>query len=59
VTSDSFIRIRLYDAQPSGYSSGVWRAEPPHAMRYIARFSPIAGEEKSSLCSRQDYHRET
>ncbi len=41
--------IRLYDAQPGGYSSGMWRAEPPHVMRHIARFSPIAGEEKGPL----------
>lgn len=38
--------IRLYQAEELGYSSGIWRAEPPHALRHIPRFSPVAGEER-------------
>jgi hypothetical protein len=37
--------IRIYEVQPQGYSSGVWRAEEPKLMRHIERFTPIAGEE--------------
>jgi len=44
--------IRLYDDQPGGYSSGMWRAEPPHVMRHIERFSAIAGEEKGPPVSK-------
>lgn len=41
--------IRLYDVQPQGYSSGVWRAEPGHTMAAIDRFSPLAGEQQGPL----------
>jgi hypothetical protein len=36
--------IRIYEALPHGYSSGVWRSEPGHAMQAIARFTPLHGE---------------
>ena len=36
--------IRLYEALPAGYSSGVWRAEAGHEMRAIEQFSPLARE---------------
>jgi hypothetical protein len=36
--------IRLYEAQPHGYSSGVWRAEPGQEMRAIDRFTPLSTE---------------
>ena len=36
--------IRLFRAERSGYSSGVWRAEPGQEMRHIERFSPLRGE---------------
>ena len=36
--------IRLFEALPGGYSSGVWRAEPGHELRAIDRFSPLSHE---------------
>jgi hypothetical protein len=36
--------IRLHEAMPSGYSSGIWRAEEP-VMRAIDHFTPLPGEE--------------
>jgi hypothetical protein len=36
--------IRLFEALPSGYSSGIWRAEPGHALRAIEQFTPLRGE---------------
>lgn len=36
--------IRLFEALPSGYSSGVWRAEAGHELQTIKQFSPLAGE---------------
>jgi len=36
--------IRLYEALPFGYSSGCWRAEPPHVMRHIDHFTPLTTE---------------
>jgi hypothetical protein len=36
--------IRLFEALPSGYSSGIWRAEAGHELRAIEQFSPLAGE---------------
>lgn len=36
--------IRIYQASPHGYSSGVWRAEPPHIMRAIDHFTPLHDE---------------
>ncbi len=36
--------IRLYEALPFGYSSGCWRAEPPHVMRHIDHFNPLTAE---------------
>src|SRR5436190_12593958 len=30
--------IRIYEALPHGYSSGIWRAEPGQVMRAIERF---------------------
>jgi hypothetical protein len=36
--------IRLYEVLPSGYSSGVWRAEAGHELRAIEQFSPLSDE---------------
>ncbi len=36
--------IRLFEALPNGYSSGIWRAEPGHELRAIEQFSPRSGE---------------
>jgi hypothetical protein len=38
--------IRFFEVQPYGYSSGIWRAEPPHVMQAIDRFTPLPGEEQ-------------
>ena len=35
--------IRLYAAEPDGYSNGVWRAEGP-MMAHIPTFTPLARE---------------
>jgi|SRR5579859_5406484 len=37
--------IRFWEVRPHGYSSGMWRAEPPHLMKAIERYTPHAGEE--------------
>ena len=37
--------IRLYEVLPSGYSSGVWRAETGHELRAIERFTPLSHEQ--------------
>jgi hypothetical protein len=36
--------IRFWAVEASGYSSGVWRAEPPHELKAIERFTPVTGE---------------
>jgi hypothetical protein len=36
--------IRLFEAQPSGYSSGIWRAEQGHELRAINQFTAMRGE---------------
>jgi hypothetical protein len=36
--------IRLYNAEPEGYSNGVWRAEGD-AMAHIPEFTPLTTEE--------------
>jgi hypothetical protein len=36
--------IRLHEASPSGYSSGVWRAEE-NIMKAIETYTPVEGEE--------------
>jgi hypothetical protein len=41
--------IRIYDARPDGYSSGVWRAESPKVMTHIERFTPLSGEGEGPL----------
>lgn len=41
--------IRIYEVLPHGYSSGVWRAEPPGAMRAIDQFTPLMGEQHPPL----------
>ena len=41
--------IRLWEVQPGGYSSGVWRAERPGAMRAISHFTALSGEEGPPL----------
>jgi hypothetical protein len=38
--------IRLHEAHPSGYSSGIWRAEG-NVMRAIDHFTPLPGEESA------------
>ncbi|HEY0698833.1 MAG TPA: DUF4188 domain-containing protein [Micromonospora sp.] len=35
--------IRLYTAEPDGYSNGLWRAESPE-MAHIPTFTPLATE---------------
>lgn len=37
--------IRLYTADATGYSNGIWRAEQ-NIMRHIPRFTPMAGEQR-------------
>jgi hypothetical protein len=37
--------IRIYEMLPHGYTSGVWRSDPPGAMQTIDRFIPLTGEE--------------
>lgn len=39
--------IRLFNAQPEGYSNGVWRAED-NTMQHIEYFTPLAGEKRPS-----------
>ncbi len=46
--------IRIYDAQPAGYTNGLWRAETAHTSRAmsvdaIRRFTPLAGEDQGPL----------
>jgi hypothetical protein len=41
--------IRLYEVLSSGYSSGIWRAEEPHEMRAIDRFSARSEEDRGPL----------
>jgi hypothetical protein len=41
--------IRFWEVLPDGYSSGVWRAEAPHEMKAIERFSPLTGEQEPPL----------
>ena len=38
--------IRLYEALPGGYSSGVWRAEAGHELRAIEQFTPLSHEQE-------------
>lgn len=49
--------IRLWAAEPAGYSSGVWRAEPPSAMRAISHFSALVDEERPPLVEDAARHR--
>jgi len=44
--------IRLYHAEPGGYSNGVWRAEA-NTMGHIPAFTPLAGEELGPPVVRQ------
>jgi len=44
--------IRLYIAEPGGYSNGVWRAEA-NMMAHIPTFTPLAGEELGPPVVRQ------
>ena len=41
--------IRVYEALPHGYSSGIWRAEPGQQMKAIDRFTPLQGEDQGPL----------
>ncbi|MCC5575714.1 MULTISPECIES: hypothetical protein [Microtetraspora] len=36
--------IRVYNAEPEGYSNGVWRAEG-NTMAHIPTFTPLSSEE--------------
>lgn len=36
--------IRLYNAEPEGYSNGIWRAEG-ETMGHIADFTPLTSEQ--------------
>jgi hypothetical protein len=36
--------IRLYNAEPEGYSNGVWRAEDG-GMAHIPTFTPLSTED--------------
>ena len=47
--------IRLYDAQPEGYSNGKWRSEE-NVMQHIEHFSPIGNEEHPSLVNPEQNH---
>jgi len=38
--------IRLHEALPSGYSSGVWRAEG-NVMQAMDEYTPLPGEERA------------
>ncbi|MGC0415331.1 DUF4188 domain-containing protein [Embleya sp. AB8] len=44
--------IRLFDAQPSGYSNGAWRAEGD-GMAHIDAFTPIGREETGAPVHRK------
>lgn len=44
--------IRLFDAQPAGYSNGEWRAEGD-GMAHIEEFSPIGHEENGAPVHRK------
>jgi hypothetical protein len=44
--------IRLYHAEPGGYSNGVWRAEA-NTMAHIPTFTPLASEEHGPPVVRQ------
>lgn len=39
------LRRRVFRAEPSGYSNGVWRAEGP-TMTHIPRFTPVTRERE-------------
>jgi hypothetical protein len=41
--------IRFWEVLPDGYSSGVWRAESPHEMKAIERFTHLEGENEPPL----------
>jgi hypothetical protein len=43
--------IRLYNAEPSGYSNGVWRAEG-NQMAHIPTFTPLSSEEEGPPVAR-------
>lgn len=48
--------IRVYTAQESGYTNGVWRAEG-NEMGYIERFTPIGKEIQGPPVKRQPRRR--
>jgi hypothetical protein len=39
--------IRLYNAEPEGYSNGIWRAED-RSMAHIPTFTPLSTEDKGA-----------
>jgi hypothetical protein len=44
--------IRLYNAEPGGYSNGIWRAEG-EVMRHIPEFTPLSTEEQGPPVARE------
>lgn len=44
--------VQVHDADPDGYSNGVWRAEDG-VMAHIERFSPVGAEEAGPTVARQ------
>jgi hypothetical protein len=38
--------IRIWEVQPEGYSSGIWRAEPGNVLKGIDRFTPVGSERE-------------
>jgi hypothetical protein len=44
--------IRLFDAQPGGYSNGAWRAEDD-TMAHIEEFTPIGDERAGARVHRK------
>ncbi|GAA4083473.1 MULTISPECIES: DUF4188 domain-containing protein [Actinomadura] len=43
--------IRIYNAEPHGYSNGVWRAEE-NVMAHIPEFTPLSHEEQGPPVAR-------
>ncbi|GLZ10758.1 hypothetical protein Acsp04_09930 [Actinomadura sp. NBRC 104425] len=44
--------IRIYNAEPEGYSNGVWRAEGD-VMAHICEFTPLSHEEQGPPVARE------
>ncbi|GAC1466919.1 MAG: hypothetical protein NVS2B16_15510 [Chloroflexota bacterium] len=48
--------IRIWEVNPDGYSSGIWRAEEPHLLKAIEQFTPLPGEENPPLVAHRARH---